>query len=408
MLNANLIWVGIGLGLVADSVMRFVLLCLRVTSGRPAPRPGASAALYKAGGSLILIAAHNEAGTIGGTVAALRPQLSEWPGSQIWVVADRCADDTLREAREAGARASARREGRVGKGAAIAWWMEEHHAVWRGCETILILDADSRLQPGSLRELRGVMAERSVVAAQCFVAPNAGPDAAARPGRLAGWSEVLMQRMDDEARRRRGWSVPLRGAGMAFRGEALAALAPRLHTLAEDLELDVLVAAGGQRVVFVPEAVVTDPKPRQSAGASRQRARWLQGQLQVLAGYPRELLRALLRGGAGTWFLIFPLMMRPKIFFIGLRAAALALAPVAPALAGFALLGLGFDLIYYLAGAAFVDRPRQYLRDLLAVPHYAAMWGASLFITAVQRLAGRDRGVWLRAGRDKLHTENTR
>src|SRR4029453_15085309 len=125
----------------------------------------------------------------------------------------------------------------------------------------------------------------------------------------------LVEQIKEEARRRCGWSVPLRGTGMAFRGGALAGIAPRLRTQAEDLELDVLLASGGNRVDFVPQAVVLDPKPRQSSGASRQRARWFQGQLQVLRSYPREIATALARGGLGAWFLLPPLMLRPKILF---------------------------------------------------------------------------------------------
>ena len=59
--------------------------------------------------------------------------------------------------------------------------------------------------------------------------------------------------------------------------------------------------------------------------------------------------------------------------------------------------GLVLDLIYYLAGALFVGQPRQYLRDLLTVPLYFAMWGRSLVIA----LFTRGRQLWLRAGRWK-------
>jgi len=216
---------------------------------------------------------------------------------------------------------------------------------------------------------------------------------------LAGWSEVLMQRIDDEARRRCGWQVPLRGTGMALRGELLAELAPRLHTYAEDLELDLILASRGARVDFVSQAVIFDPKPQESAGASRQRARWLQGQMQVLRDYHREFIQALLTGGLGAWFLLWLLMLRPKVLFIGLRLlflfVGLLLLPYShqtllPWL-GFA--GLAMDAIYYLAGAAIVDDPRRYLLDLLAVPRYVAMWFYSFGMAVIRRR------TWLRAGR---------
>ncbi len=368
---------------IFDSLLRFVLLCLRAVM--PANKVSGS---DWAEGCVVLIAAHDEAGTIGPTIKDLKKQLIEWPDSSLWVVADRCTDLTADEAAIAGSDVAARSNGPLGKGAAIAWWMENYQAAWQTKNAIVILDADSRLIPGSLSSLRRVMAS-GAEAAQVFVAP----DASTASGRLAGWSEVLMQRIDDEARRRCGWPVPLRGTGMAFRCELLAKLAPRLHTYAEDLELDVILASKRVRVEFVPEAKVFDPKPQQASGASRQRARWLQGQLQVLRDYPREFVQALLLGGPGAWFLLWLLILRPKILFIGARLLLLLAGLLYPTLIWIAVGGLVLDAAYYLAGAALVDNPKRYLLDLISVPRYAAMWFYS-FCTALIR-----RKVWLRAGR---------
>jgi cellulose synthase/poly-beta-1,6-N-acetylglucosamine synthase-like glycosyltransferase len=374
---------------LTDSILRAALLCLRATRRARVEAPEAE----RPKGCVVLIAAHDEAGTIGPTVGALRAYLDEWPGSSFWVVADRCADNTAVEAALAGARVAERRDGQLGKGAVIAWWMSHHESEWRSRDAVVILDADSRLAAGSLRALRIALAsgDEKLAAAQAFVAP----ETAHLPGRLAGWSEVLMQRIDDEARRRSGWSVPLRGTGMAFRGEALAEIAWRLHTLAEDLELDVLLASERKRVAFVPEAVVFDPKPQQAAGASRQRARWLRGQMRVAWDYRREIVAALIRGGLSAWFLLPLLMMRPKILFIGVRVLLLLISAFLPILFWYAMTGLALDAIYYLAGAAMVDNPRRYLLDLLAAPRYAAIWVYSFGIAMIRR---GQRG-WLRVGR---------
>jgi cellulose synthase/poly-beta-1,6-N-acetylglucosamine synthase-like glycosyltransferase len=368
--------------LILDSLLRGLLLTLRVLI--PA-RADASAGAATAGTwpvrCVVLIAARNETGVIGPTVAGLQAELITCPDSVLWVVADRCQDATACEAGAAGARVAVRSEGRAGKGAVIEWWLRTHRDEWRPDSIIVVLDADSRLAPGSLTALARAL--NCAEAAQAFVAP----DADAGTGRQAGWSEVLMQRIEDEARRRCGWSVPLRGTGMALRAGLLAELSPRLHTLAEDLELDVLLAARGARVAFVPAAAVLDPKPRGAAGAARQRARWLQGQLQVLRDYRRELLRAARQGGLSAWMLLPLLMLRPKTFFIGLRAACLLTAGWRWALGGLAL-----DALYYLAAVKVVNNPRQYLRDLCAAPRYAAMWMWSMSLAAVRR-------GWLRAGR---------
>lgn len=370
--------------LLFDSFLRLVLLCLRVIRPPQDKLSESDAASQRVRGCVVLIAARDEAGTIGATVSSLKDHLSEWPGSSMWVIADRCTDETAVEAVGAGAQVAVRAGGRLGKGAVIAWWLQRYEAVWQSREAIVVLDADSRIREGSLRALRQALAQ-GADAAQAFVAPDAGT----REGRLAGWSEVLMQRIDDEARRRCGWSVPLRGTGMIFRCRLLAELAPHLHTFAEDLELDVLLAARGAHVEFVPEAIVYDPKPQQSAGASRQRARWLQGGWQVLRDYRLEMIKALTGGGIGTWLLLWPLMLRPKTFFIGLRVLLFVISPP------LAIVGLVMDAIYYLAGAAIVDNPRRYLLDLLAVPRYGAMWFYSFGMAVVRR----GQKSWLRAGR---------
>src|SRR5262249_21164532 len=113
--------------LLSDSVLRVCLLVLRMAApkraGAPESNPDSDAASGSSGGCVILIAAHDEAGTIGPTVAALIEHLVEWPGSGLWVVADRCSDQTAIEASIAGAKVTERPNGspdeRVGKCAVI-------------------------------------------------------------------------------------------------------------------------------------------------------------------------------------------------------------------------------------------------------------------------------------------------
>ncbi len=379
----TVIWVIISLIVSVESFLRLILLALRWILPQKGALPGAELA-----GAIVLIAARDESGSIGPTVLSLRSQLSEWPDSRLWVVADNCRDETARESREAGAMVAQREGGSLGKGPVIDWWMTRFPHEWMERSAVVVLDADSRLIPGSLRFLRQAMSG-GADAAQAFVAP----EATRAPGRLAGHSEVLMQRIDDEARRRAGWPVPLRGTGMVLCASLLAELAPRLHTLAEDLELDVLLSARRASVVFVPEAVVLDPKPRESGGISRQRARWFQGQLQVLRDYKPEIFRALVSARPGTWMLLLPLFLRPKVLFILTRVLALIGGVLLGASWWIVALALLADAAYYIGGAAVVDEPRRYLLDLASTPRYLALWFRSLGMAAFKR------GGWLRAGR---------
>ena len=83
---------------VFDSLLRFVLLCLRAVM----PARALLSANKHVGGCVVLVAAHDEAGTIGPTIVELKKHLLEWPDSSLWVIADRCLDATAKEASIAG------------------------------------------------------------------------------------------------------------------------------------------------------------------------------------------------------------------------------------------------------------------------------------------------------------------
>ncbi|HMV47571.1 MAG TPA: hypothetical protein PKD31_07455, partial [Blastocatellia bacterium] len=120
-----------------DSLLRFLLLCLRMIAPAWRRKSGTQTILgKKTRGCAVLIAAHDEAGTIGPTVAALQPHMPEWPGSSLYVVADRCTDATATEAAEAGALVAERTTGKLGKGAVIAWWLQEHSAAWQSKDAV--------------------------------------------------------------------------------------------------------------------------------------------------------------------------------------------------------------------------------------------------------------------------------
>jgi len=178
----------VALLLLSDGFLRACLLLLRAAMPERAEGTGSKTESVTSKGCVVLIAAHNEAGTIGPTVTALKEHLREWPGSSLWVSADRCSDQTAIEASMAGAKVAERTnessEGGSGKCAAIAWWLSMHEAEWRSRDAVLILDADSRLMKGSLRALRGALATGGddLAALQSFVAPDANGSA----GRLAG------------------------------------------------------------------------------------------------------------------------------------------------------------------------------------------------------------------------------
>ena len=337
------------------------------------------------------IPAHNEAGTLGDTLRHLSGR-----ADATFVIADNCTDATAEVARAAGARVYERREGPSGKGAALAWFAEVAAEELRAFDLVVILDADSRLADGFVPAMAEVFAQ-GAVAAQGFVCP-VGADRSPTSA-LAAYSELLSQQIGDKIRARLGWTVPLRGTGMAFRPDLLRQAVERLRTQVEDVEMSLWLGRCGVRVHFVPGAVVYDPKPTGAGKAVRQRARWLYGQGQVWRRYWRDILWLALLGGPSAWALLWALLAKPKTLLLVVKAALLVaflLMPFEPTwlrvlLLGAAGLAVAVDVAYLMLGLLVVEDRRLYARALLLSPLYLAMWLWSV------GLAPLSRRKWLRA-----------
>lgn len=393
--------------LLADSAFRALYLFLRLVDRRPSPAyPPPRGLNATAGGQgshrglplprlAVVIPAHDEAAVIGATVRQVLE--SDYPPDRVsvFVIADCCADATAQVAQAAGARVWQREAGEArGKGAALDWFLRAAGRELDQFAALVILDADTQVEPTSLARLAAALAHAPVV--QGFVKPLHADGATVAS--LAALSEILSQTVDDTGRARLGWPVPLRGTGMALPPRLLAELAPRLRTRIEDTELSLLLAERGVRVAFAPDAVIGDPKPADGEGAARQRGRWLQGRVELLRRDWPRLLRLLLSGRPGDAALVLTLALRPKTLVVALKAAlAVGLrrssSPGGRRLAWGLWSATAIDLLYYPLGLMTVDQRRVYARALLHAPVYGRLWlrGA--------RTALRSREAWLSARR---------
>lgn len=374
--------------LLLDSLLRALFVgmsSLSVPRHEPVALPVVSVA--------VVIPAHNEAATVSDTVTRLR---AGTPTGAVFVIADHCTDATAAAARRAGAQVW-EREGLAerGKGPALRWFLgvAKHEL---GCHNaIAVFDADSMAEEGFLEHCVSALAN-GVDAVQGYVQPQSGGSTAAD---LAAYSEILSQRIDDQARLRLGWPTPLRGTGMLFRREAMETLVPKLKTRVEDVELSLLLATEGRTVRFLPRAIVGDPKPAAARGVAAQRGRWLQGQVEVWRGYWRDILKLAVRGGPALWSLLGALLFKPKVLvFVAKLLLALVIwsAAIEPqwlnTLANaVAALVVVLDAAYYIVGLRFVSDRSRYARALLRAPLYVLLWlwGAALALLS--------RETWLRA-----------
>ena len=340
---------------------------------------------------LILVPSHNDAECLEESLPRFRDIVR--PGQdRLVVIADRCTDRTREVAVSFGATVVARADERGGPGKRGALLRALAEVAGEATEPVAVFDADSLPSANFVAEAQSACAAGEA-ALQGYVDPVPNRTIVSR---LAAYSEIVSQKLSDRFRERRGWGVPLRGTGMVLSRALLERGLSRCETFVEDLELTVLLAAGGVRVRRL-SASVRDPKPADTRGVIAQRARWLAGNASAFGARRREIL-ALARSVEGAT-LVLALFCKPRSLFFSIRLLILAglfLLPAGPGVIGLRIvfsLFVAKDLAVLFGGLWLVDRPLFYLPAVLCSPLYPAMWVAGV----VRSFAARRE--WLSARR---------
>jgi len=380
---------------ILDSSYRLLFLAVIHLPARKGRHPsGANEKLRL----LILLVAHNEQRTIERTLSIIKTQTDGDGLSRVLVLADHCSDDTAAITTGMAIGVCRRDEGLPGKAQALSWLASEAADQMLASDVVVVLDADSLVQDSFCQAIRDAF-EPEIDAVQSFVNPisaNGFPLTT-----LVSFSEILAGKIDDAARSRLGWSVPLRGTGMAFRTSTFIEACQHLGTQVDDIELSVRLAELGVRVRLQARAVVGDPKAERVLGLARQRGRWLKGQRQVWRTKGRSIGR-LLAAGPQNWSLIQAMLLKPKTAVMTMRLGLLAAfwawpfpsSTIHDVLVVAVAASLLVDLLYYLVGLQFVDEASRYLLSLLASPLLLVLWVISW---AYSLLPTRE---WLRAQKE--------
>lgn len=285
-------------------------------SPRPAPR-GRRSTRFR-----VVVPAHDEATVIGGVLADLRTQDHPTPLTTIWVIADRCQDDTAAIATAAGAAVDERRDGSGGKGAALEWHLDRHPL--GDDEMLVVIDADNRIPSGLLSRFADE-ADAGHEALQAYLDVT-NPDASvlATAGAVSYWAS---NRMVQQARQRLGWPADLGGTGMAITASALTRAGGFGPSLTEDVDLGVRLALSGIPVRWLHDIHIHDEKPHAVGVVIRQRARWAAGKRSVARRHLGALLTAAVRRrSAGLLDLAIRLVQPSRTMVAALSGAALVLA----------------------------------------------------------------------------------
>ncbi len=240
----------------------------------------------------VLIPAHNEGDRIGATLTSLL-EADDAPDRMI-VVADNCTDDTVDVAARAGAEVRPSVDNTHKKGGALNQALAALLPELGENDCVMVMDADTVLDPGYLTEVRRRMtADRALMAVGGLFYGEEGE------GLLGQLQRNEYARYSRDIRRRRGRLFVLTGTASVFRSGALREVARQrgaalpgapgdvydTAALTEDNELTLALKSLGALMISPPQcAVVTEVMPTWRA-LWAQRLRWQRGALENLGAY---------------------------------------------------------------------------------------------------------------------------
>lgn len=345
----------------------------------------------------IIVPAHDESLGIAETVIHLRGTLGA--NDRLIVIADNCTDDTAAKARGAGAEVIERMNATErGKGFALSYASGE---LGRDPpDVVLVMDADCRVQSGTLRELAALAhaKNRPVQAVYLMERARSG-------GALSGISAfafLVRNWVRPLGMKRLGFPCLLTGTGMAFPWE-LFRDAPATHGfLVEDLLMGHELALLGAPPLLDDSTRVDSSLPEADAASFKQRRRWEHGQLTVLKTIaPRLLGAGILRLNPGLLALALDATVPPLALLVVLELATVSISlvgfwlggavlPLTIALATFATMTTVVLLAWFTHGRKLLTP-----RELLSIPGYI-LWKIPLYRSFLKTGAHRD---WERTDR---------
>lgn len=236
----------------------------------------------------ILVPAHNEAAVIEQALKSLAAL--DYPAGRfaVHVVCDNCTDATAEIVRRCGFNAHERNDpDNAGKGPALNWLYDRLVTQDVPFDVIVILDADTSVEPDFLRYMDDAFG-RGAVAAQGFYGvrdPDGSTSAGLRYAALA-----CRHHLRALGRTRIGGSCGLYGNGMAFDAALMRRHRWSGH-LTEDMEFQNELLVDGHRVMYVPGAAIAAEMPDTLDASAGQNQRWELGRMQMAKRYVPLLAR---------------------------------------------------------------------------------------------------------------------
>ncbi len=221
----------------------------------------------------ILIPAHNEEVLLGKLLDSLYELSYPKERYTVYVVADNCTDNTATLARTHEWIWLYERfdTTRRGKGYALNWLMEQLEANKSIHDAYVILDADSVVVPDFLH----AMAQELMQGAHALQGHNAVLNTTDSPSTVLRWIALtLMNHVRTLGRNGIGASCAITGNGICLSRTLLEHYPWQSYALSEDYQYYLLLVLNGERVRYVPEALVRSHMPTTFSQMRTQDIRW--------------------------------------------------------------------------------------------------------------------------------------
>lgn len=221
----------------------------------------------------ILVPAHNEETILGTLLESL--SALEYPKDlyTVYVVADNCTDRTAQLVRATDRVCLYERfdQAKRGKGYALNWILQKLEEDQLIYDAYVILDADSVVEPAFLQ----LMARELAQGAQALQACNTVLNVAESPTSALRWVALtLINHIRPLGRNGLGASSTLTGTGMCLSRALLIRHPWQAFSIGEDYQYYLTLVEHGERVRYVPEAVVRSQTPTTFAQMRTQDIRW--------------------------------------------------------------------------------------------------------------------------------------
>ena len=347
----------------------------------------------------VLIPAHDEITVLGTLLESLAAL--EYPKDHfdVYVVADNCTDTTAELARTTGWVRVYERfdQNKRGKGFALNWLMQKLHEDHLFYDAYIVLDADSVVYPNFLEEMNTGLAQGN----QALQAQNTVLNITDSPSTALRWLALtLMNHVRPLGRNGLGCSSTLTGNGMCLSHALLERYPWHSFSLAEDYQYYLNLVKHGEKVRYMPDAIVRSEMPSTFAHMRTQDIRWESpDKSQPAWKTSLQLLNLGVRNRDAVRIeAIAELLTPPLSYLIGWSILALLgsllLWSIPNVIMSLVIIG---GLFFYLSTPFYLlHPPRTVMRALLHAPGFM-LW--KLWVILVVKRSKKQTAEWIRTSR---------